>query len=84
MGADAVLAALWPLLLLLPTMALAGAVARRLAGETAAIVAVAKRRRLTLLEASAETVPIAIRVNGHHSGSSWPVYSVVFQRARRL
>lgn len=33
-------AALWPLLLLLPTMALAGALARRLAGETAAIVAV--------------------------------------------
>lgn len=32
-------AALWPLLLLLPTMALAGALARRLAGETAAIVA---------------------------------------------
>ena len=33
-------AALWPLLLLLPTMALAGILARRLAGETAAIVAV--------------------------------------------
>jgi hypothetical protein len=33
-------AALWPLLLLLPTLALAGIVARRLAGETAAIVAV--------------------------------------------
>ncbi len=32
-------AALWPLLLLLPTMALAGTLARRLAGETAAIVA---------------------------------------------
>jgi hypothetical protein len=33
-------AALWPLLMLLPTMALAGILARRLAGETAAIVAV--------------------------------------------
>jgi len=33
-------ATLWPLLLLLPTMALAGILARRLAGETAAIVAV--------------------------------------------
>ncbi len=32
-------AALWPLLMLLPTMALAGTLARRLAGETAAIVA---------------------------------------------
>jgi hypothetical protein len=39
-GAEVLAAALWPLLLLLPTLALAGLIARRLAGEAAAIAAV--------------------------------------------
>jgi len=37
-GAEFLATALWPLLLLLPTLALAGLIARRLAGETAAVI----------------------------------------------